>query len=1109
MPGLLASLGHYSMSDRAYIFTWASAEHQVLRMTNEWCADGVFPTMDAMQNLNICDMPNWAPRLNRGEAIVCKDWDAEEERMPEEYALFDGQNIHSLIVIPVFANKKLNGYIGFDNPEPDKVALSVRLLSSIGGHISSLKDNLYMMRELEAKQNSLENSFSEISREKKILDALSVDYTTVYYCDLIKDTIISLKQGEGTNDSVTEKSLTSGLQSYSFRIQYYFDKFVVHESAPDFVYKLSADYLKEYLTYNERFAYRFRTHPNPAGQQYFEVQIVRLPNSSGFKTVMGYRYIDDIIAEQETQKMQLENALAEATLNGEIINSLGKLYWLIYRMDLVLGTYEEISAGQEMHRLTGKRGNTVEIFEEVRETIVSKNHQELMKEFLDTTTLSERLKDTDSIATEYQAASGSWHLARFIVKRRDPSGKVLNVLYVVRQIDKEKQTEIQYKQKLIKNNQILSGLSVDYTTAFVLNLDTDDYEMVFNQKTNHAKKISEIGKFSDYVNRYAENFAIPEMVEAMKHGLSSTTIKKRFEAVDDYHFSFETVPNAAGLSCFQAHIVKQYDGDKHIAFLGFRSVDDVVKKERFYKDALQKANQALQHELEMITKALPGGVKISNDDAEYSFKYVSEQFANMLGYSTPEDLIEAAGGTIVGLAHPDDLETGITEALKQYEQANHYEITYRMRCKDGSWKYIEDRGNKVIAPDGTIEHWNLILDKNELMEKTIALESEKKANQSKSAFLSRMSHDMRTPLNGIIGLLDICMQHPDDRELVDSSRIKAKVAANHLLSLINDTLELNKLENADTPLYQEIFYLPTLLHEVETIAQMRTDVEGIRLVCDSDEGSMKVLYLNGSPVYVKQILLNLLSNSIKYNRENGSIYWSISERGKSETEVELEFTIRDTGIGMSPEFLKNVFKPFVQADNGARSTYMGTGLGMAIVKNLLDRMNGTIHIESTEGVGTTVNVTIPLEIGEKKQDNPVEEIIPEARKGLRILLAEDNELNREIATFILEDEGMEIVEAVDGKQAVSLFLKWPEHYFDAVLMDIMMPEMDGYEATRAIRESGRNDSRSIPIIAMTANAFDEDRKKSIEAGMNAHMAKPLDGKKLVKTIKEFCSQDEI
>lgn len=614
MPGLLASLGHYSMCDRAYIFAWRTPEHETLRMSNEWCADGVFSIINQMQSLNAYDIPNWLPRLNKGEAIVCRNWNAQKETMPEEYALFDGHGIRSLIIIPIFANKKLNGYIGFDNPEPDKVALSVRLLSSIGGHISSLKDNLFMMKKLEEKQKNLENSFSEISREKNILEALSVDYTTVYYCDLEKDTIFPIKQGKGTNNSVTEQSLTSGLQSYSFRIQYYFDRFVVRESAPDFVYKLSAEYLKEYLTYNERFAYRFRTHPNPAGQQYFEVQIVRLPNSSGFKVVMGYRYIDDIIADQETQKMQLENALAEVTLNSEIINSLGKLYWLIYRMDLVSGTYEEISAGQEMHRLTGKRGNTVEIFKEVRETIVSKNHQELMREFLDTATLSERLKDSESIATEYQAASGSWHLVRFIVKKRDISGKVSNVLYVVRQIDKEKQTEIQYKQKLLKSNQILSGLSVDYTTAFVLNLDTDDYEMVFNQKTNHAKKIIEIGKFSEYVDQYAEHFALPEMVETMKHGLNSATIKKQFETVDDYHFSFETVPNAAGLSCFQAHIVKQYEGDKHFAFLGFRSVDEVVKKERLYKDALQ-------HELEMITNALPGGVKISNDDEAYSLKY--------------------------------------------------------------------------------------------------------------------------------------------------------------------------------------------------------------------------------------------------------------------------------------------------------------------------------------------------------------------------------------------------------------------------------------------------------------------------------------------------------
>lgn len=1008
------------MSDRAYVFSWASIERQALRMTHEWCAQGVRPTINEMQHILMSEMPNWTPKLNRGEAIVCDDWDAEKENTPQEYALFDGQDIHSLIVIPIFSNRKLNGYIGFDNPEQSKSALSLRLLSAVGGHIGGLQENLYMMEKLENKQKSLENSIDELNKEKQILDVLSIDYTSVYYCDLLEDTMIPLKQYDETNAVAAEKSITSNLQSFSFRIQYYFDHFVVKESAPDFINKLSADYLIEYLGHHDRFGYRFRSYPNPAGQQNFEVQIVRLKETSGFKVVMGFRYIDDIIAEQENQKAKLENALETATLNSEIIDSISKIYWIIYRMDLGKGTYEEISAGQEMHKLTGKRGYTDEAFGEACETIVSSEYQEKMKEFLDTSTLSARLQDTESIAMEYRAVSGLWHLARFIVEKRNQSGKVLNVLYVVRQIDKEKQAEIQYKQSLIKNNRILSGLSLDYTTAFVINLDTDDYEFVFNQKTNHAKILKNITKFEDYVDKYTRDYVLPKCQEAMKRELNSNSMKKRFETEHDYHFSFETVPNAAGLSCFQAHIVKQYEGENHFAFLGFRSVDDIIKQERFYKDAIQKANQALQQELNMITNALPGGVKISNDDKSYSFKYVSKQFANMLGYETPEELMEASGGTIVGLAHPDDLETGIADALEQYTRSDQYVTTYRMKCKDGSWKYIEDRGHKFQTSDGSIEHWNLILDKNELVEKTIALESEKKANQSKSDFLSRMSHDMRTPLNGIIGLLDICKKHPEDRELVDSSRWKARIAADHLLSLINDTLELSKLENKDVSIVEEIFYVPTLIQEVETIAQMRADEDGITISYKGDIDHLKYPYLMGSPLHIKQILLNLITNGIKYNQNNGFVYYSLAEKDISETKVALEFTIQDTGIGMSQSFMKDIFKPFVQADQGARSTYMGTGLGMAIVKNLLDRMNGTIQIDSTEGKGTIINVVLPLKIANKAA---FEEIPQEKQKvkhkDIRVLLAEDNELNREIAAFVLKDEGIKVTEAINGKEAVS------------------------------------------------------------------------------------------
>ena len=419
LPALLESMGRYAAADRAYLFGWTDEKRLALHMTHEWCAPGVRPTMDEMQDLRMADMPNWAPRLRRGEAIVSDNWDAERERTPEEFRLFDGQDIHALMVIPILANQTLSGYIGFDNPDQSTSALSVRLLTSIGGHLGSLRENLWMMAELEEKRRTLQENFNTLSREKHVLDALSIDYTSVYYCNLEADTMLPMKQGADTNAAVADSELTSGHQKYSFRIRYYYENFVVQESAPDFLEKMSADYLRAYLKEKDRFAYRFRTHPNPAGQQYFEVQVVRLRDMPGFKAVMGYRYIDDIVLEQERQRQQLEQALSTATTNSEIVDSISKIYWLIYRMDLVSGIYEEVSAGQEMHRLTGKWGRTDQVFQEVRETIVAQEHQEQMRRFLDTSTLPQRLRDTESVAMEYHAASGSWHLARFIVKKRD------------------------------------------------------------------------------------------------------------------------------------------------------------------------------------------------------------------------------------------------------------------------------------------------------------------------------------------------------------------------------------------------------------------------------------------------------------------------------------------------------------------------------------------------------------------------------------------------------------------------------------------------------------------------------------------------------------------
>lgn len=657
-----------------------------------------------------------------------------------------------------------------------------------------------------------------------------------------------------------------------------------------------------------------------------------------------------------------------------------------------------------------------------------------------------------------------------------------------------------------KTSLVLSGLSTDYTIAFLVNLDTDEYEIVFYQKTNHAQEMKNVQTFTEYVERYAESVVLPEYKELLKKTLSCEDMKQRFQQESDYFFSFETLPNAAGLSYFQGHIVKEYTRNRRYALLGFRSVDEVVKQERYYKEELKKANDALQHQLDLITHAIPGGIKISNDDEVYSFRYVSEQFATMLGYSTPEELMEASHGSIVGLAHPDDLETGLQDALDQYSRSDHYATTYRVRCKDGSYKYIEDRGQKVLSPDGKVEHWNLILDKNDFMEKSIALESEKRANEAKSEFLSRMSHDMRTPLNGIMGLLEICSQHPDDRALVDASRAKAKTAANHLLSLINDTLELNKLGTSQYSLHRKVFDVRKLYADIRTLAGMSAENHDIQLSMEGSAWQPAFPYIDGYPFEMKRIVLNLLSNAIKYNKVGGSVHCTINEVKLSEEAVQHEICIQDTGIGMSEDFLNHIFEPFTQADHGARSTFMGTGLGMPIVKSLLDRMQGTIQIESTPDVGTSISVVIPLKVSGKP---PLEEehavVRRNTQKKLHILLAEDNELNRDIASFMLQDAGMTVTLAEDGQQAVAQFLKLPAHSYDLILMDILMPKMNGLEATEFIRSSDRSDAREIPIFAMTANAFEEDIEKARAAGMNEHFTKPLDMKALIAKIEEYCS----
>ena len=366
----------------------------------------------------------------------------------------------------------------------------------------------------------------------------------------------------------------------------------------------------------------------------------------------------------------------------------------------------------------------------------------------------------------------------------------------------------------------------------------------------------------------------------------------------------------------------------------------------------------------------------------------------------------------------------------------------------------------------------------------IAAKKAEAANEAKTEFLQRMSHDIRTPINGICGLVDMADHYVDDMEKQTEYRTKIKEASNLLLELVNDVLDMSKLESGEVVLEESPFNLSKIFEEVLVVIEQIAAEQNIRIVWEKKEIIHRDLI--GSPGYVKRVMMNILSNAVKYNRENGYIYLSCMEIPSEQPGMTtMEFICRDTGIGMTEEFQKHIFEPFAQEYTGSRTKFVGTGLGMAIARKLVEKMGGTITFESEKGVGTTFVIRVPFKIdpdADKREEQ--KEVSEKSIKGLHILLAEDNELNMEIAEFMLQNEGADVTKAWNGQEAVELFRKSEPGEFDVILMDIMMPVMNGYEATKMIRSLDREDAKTIPIIAMTANAFTEDRIRAKEAGMD-------------------------
>ena len=491
----------------------------------------------------------------------------------------------------------------------------------------------------------------------------------------------------------------------------------------------------------------------------------------------------------------------------------------------------------------------------------------------------------------------------------------------------------------------------------------------------------------------------------------------------------------------------------------------------------------------------------------------SEQYQGLTGPS--EEFREFILNTIIVPAQREEASAFLDFSTAAERLSGKQYVVREFKGQNGAW-YLVTLIVKSRDADGNVTHL-LVSARNIDEQKSKELAYQKnleevaaeahRANEAKTNFLRRMSHDIRTPLNGIIGLLKIDESHFDDPALVRENHKKMAVAADHLLSLINDVLQMSKLEDGKAVLTHEFISLIDLTQDIVSIIIGRAVEAGIEWDYEKGKAVIPYPYIYGSPVHLRQIFLNIYGNCIKYNRPGGKITTIVEAYEERNGMCAYRWTISDTGIGMSRDFLQHIFEPFAQEKNDARSAYQGTGLGMPIVKGLLDQMGGTIDITSEEGVGSKFVITIPFEIAPPPEIKPAEKTAAtDEIRGLHLLLAEDNDLNAEIAQVFLSDQGAQVTTVSDGRQAVEQFTSNPAGTFDAILMDIMMPVMDGYAATGVIRALPRADAKSIPIIAMTANAFKEDTDRCLAAGMNAHLSKPLQIDEVTATIAHCCKK---
>lgn len=662
---------------------------------------------------------------------------------------------------------------------------------------------------------------------------------------------------------------------------------------------------------------------------------------------------------------------------------------------------------------------------------------------------------------------------------------------------------------------IWEKLAQEYVSLYKIELNSGKYEIIRLVSDTNARKI--VGDdmhifetFDIFAKEYAETFITDEEIESFINWFSCKNMKSLLSRNDKITYHYHSVSKDGEQSYYEAYAIKGHvDDEKFDIFLGFRNIDSIVYKEKAVQEKLQNALNEARLSNEIVSAIVKTYQYVSRIDiqADYYEEISNRDSTNIRlerSGKVSTNNREVCEATIApeyqeAFLKFADLNT-LPERMKDDET-----IAFEYQMKNGDWhklRFIEKKRNAKGELTHVICVIRSISDTKRTEQKLVYQVAEAKKDAAfKTRFLSNMSHDIRTPMNGIMGMIDLANRYPDDMEMQQKCRDQIMKSSKYLVSLVNDILEMNKLEAGDIVDQEIAFDLTDILRRANTEKQTEASAKGIDYVVDWQKADIKHMYLEGNPVYLERLLIIISNNAIKFTKPGGKISVWCGEEYSDDRMAVYEFGCTDNGIGMSEEFMSHAFDMFSQENVTSRSTYEGSGLGLAIAKKITDKLGGTIEIESRKNVGTTVRMKLPFKIGHENDLMPKLNCDAVEVEGMRVIVAEDNELNMEIAQFMLENNGIMVECARDGVEAVELFEKSNPGYYNAIFMDIMMPKLNGWDAARKIRSMRRADALSIPIIAMSANALVEDIINSRISGMNEHLTKPLEEKKMINALR--------